>query len=205
MEEFETVKYKGFKIRIYQDFDPINPREDDGNLTVIACWHRRINLGDRQIASQNDADDLVEELGDCLTIKPLYIYDHGDITISLHPFGDPWDSGQVGFVFVPRKQVCEVMGWKIVTKKRREWLMKQVELEIKVYDQYLRGECYGYEVEDDNDESIDSCGGFLGSDHEKSGLLDMARGAVDHVLRQKEEAQWLSPVYLGEFCETSPL
>lgn len=32
-------------------------------------------------------------------LMPLYLYDHSGITISTSEFCDPWDSGQIGFIY----------------------------------------------------------------------------------------------------------
>lgn len=47
MENVNTIDYKGYKINVYQDLDPIDPRNDD-NLGVMVCSHGRYNLGDEQ-------------------------------------------------------------------------------------------------------------------------------------------------------------
>jgi len=49
---------------------------------------------------------------------------------------------------------------------------------VEIYDHYLTGMVFGYDVVCDFcGQSIDSCWGFYGDDHEKSGLLDYAKEA----------------------------
>lgn len=40
--------HNGCRIRIISDEDPPHPRKDWDNLTTMACWHGRYNLGDEQ-------------------------------------------------------------------------------------------------------------------------------------------------------------
>ena len=43
----------------------------------------------------------------------------------------------------------------------REKAENLLRTEVETYDQYLRGECYGFQLYEDGEE-IDSCWGFLG-------------------------------------------
>ena len=43
----------------------------------------------------------------------------------------------------------------------REKAENRLHSEVETYDQYLRGECYGFQLYEDGEE-IDSCWGFLG-------------------------------------------
>lgn len=66
----------------------------------------------------------------------------------------------------------------------------------ELHGQWQWGDVYGVEsIEDENGEEIPhgSCWGFYGSDHEKSGLLDHARNAIEcHERAQEKEASSLS-------------
>lgn len=56
-----------------------------------------------------------------------------------------------------------------------ESIARQLENAIEVYGSWAFGDVYGYEIK-----GIDeSCWGFYGSDHEKSGLLEYAKNAID--------------------------
>jgi hypothetical protein len=47
---------------------------------------------------------------------------------------------------------------------------------------WMFNDVFGYDIE-----GIDSCCGYYGDDHEESGLLEAARGAIDWHLKEKEE------------------
>ena len=58
----EEQEYKGYIIKIYQDdTSEDSPREDRDNLGTMVCTHRRYNLGDVQVRSEEDF--LLEALG----------------------------------------------------------------------------------------------------------------------------------------------
>ena len=50
-------------------------------------------------------------------------------------------------------------------------LQKQLVQEVATYDEYLRGNIYGYSLESDG-EMIDSCMGFYGTDWVDNGLFE---------------------------------
>ena len=92
-------------------------------------------------------------------LLPLYLYDHSGITISTSPFSCPWDSGQVGWIYCTPERLQAEFG--NITETNMKQANRLMEEEIKVYDTYLRGECYGYCLYLGMRE-IDSCWGFFG-------------------------------------------
>lgn len=105
----------------------------------------------------------------------LHVYEHGGITMRTSPFYDPWDSGQVGFIYVPIADVKKEWGWKRLTAKRREQIESILKSEVEIYDDYLTGNVYGYKLIDPDGLECDSCWGFYGYNHEKSRLLESAK------------------------------
>jgi len=112
-----------------------------------------------------------------MLILSLNLYDHSGITMSVNNFGDPWDSGQVGWIYVKNKNIQHEFGSLDdgAIKKAKNILID----EVKIYDQYLTGEVYGFVLEKKNIcecckhvewEEIDSCWGFFGEDIFKNGL-----------------------------------
>lgn len=180
LTEYTSVAIDDRKLTIYYDNHPESPREWD-NLGTIAAFHRNYDLGDiqelRDVIDELDqskwsdtksddfyySDDLgmvVEEMKkQGFIVLPVYMYDHGGITISTSPFSCGWDSGLLGIIFVSRETVLKEFGWKRITKERRERIVNILEGEIKTYDQYLTGEVFGFEVTKAGEE-VDSCWGF---------------------------------------------
>ena len=113
--------------------------------------------------SITDLKTLIAERED-IAILPLFLYDHSVQSISTATFigraqHAEWDSGQVGYIYADRKAIFENFGaGNAETREKAENLLCA---EVESYDQYLRGECYGFRVYEDGEE-IDSCWGFLG-------------------------------------------
>lgn len=192
---------------ISDDLGPDSPLEAFDNLGTIVCWHPHYTLGDQQptspplefladlAADLTGADEMDEDLDSGALLEiirehaivlPLFLYDHGSITISTRPFSCRWDSGQVGFVYVTHTKVREEYG--DVTADTLETALKVLEQEVKVYDYFLQGAVYGYVLEQpttcetcghQDSEHLDSCFGFYGWDHEESGLRDSLFDATD--------------------------
>ena len=119
-----SYDHKGFTINIERDEHPQNPREECDNITVMACFHKRYTLGDKDhgydannYANWEQMGEAIVKQEDVAAILPLYMYDHGGITIRTTPFDCQWDSGQVGFIWITRKSVSANLGWKRITQK----------------------------------------------------------------------------------------
>ena len=133
-------------LNFYEDEDLINPRTDDDFIMgKMFCAHRRYNLGDEQIDSSkfngwNEVEKSLKKEYDI--VIPLYLYDHGGITISTTPFSCLWDSGQVGFIVLSKKRIRDMYAIKRVTKKWLDRAMAELDAEVETYDSYLRGDGY---------------------------------------------------------------
>jgi len=120
-------------------------------------------------------------------ILPLYLYDHSVVTISTTPFNNRWDSGQIGFILVSKETALEQFGGKIVTAKLKEKIERQLEGEVETYAQFLEGDVYGFCIEDEDGEQLESCYGFYGNDFATNGMLDY----INHNLLGVTEAEVL--------------
>ncbi|MDX9971910.1 MAG: hypothetical protein RBU21_02860 [FCB group bacterium] len=118
---------------------------------------------------------------------PLYLYDHGGITMSTGRFSCPWDSGQVGFIYISKEKAAKM--WSgLEGEELAKAAYACMEAEVEEYDHYLTGQVYGYVVEDASGEVLDSCDGYLGD----SGYVEAeARRAAEHYVEKarKEEAE----------------
>ena len=194
-EQIDTNEYKGYEIQVYLDESPPNPRKDYDNLGSMICFHSRYNLGDEKGKGAehpfSGPEALVEHVGrDDVIALPLYLYDHSGITMNTTGFSCPWDSGQVGFIYVDKEQVRKEWGWKLITKMRQERIEELLRGEVEEYDHYLTGNVYGYVIvhPDDPGEDLDCCWGFFGDPEDF--MLGEARDAVDWIVKEKEVAQW---------------
>jgi len=189
----EEIKYKDYTIEIEQDENPQNPREEFDNATTMICFHRRYNLGDKHDFRHQDYNGwnemekaIIREYKDVMIIRPLFLLDHSGITISTNAFGDPWDSGQVGFILMTKQSVRKCYGVKRILSEINRKAEQLLQAEVETYDQYLRGEVYGYSVKDLDGDEVAACWGYFGYDHEQSGLMDAARSVIDFELKNEK-------------------
>ena len=154
----DSFEYNGFKVEICRDDFPMNPRGYD-NTAILACWHRRLNLGDKQIQHMTE-EELREDVSDILVLLPLYLYEHSGITMNTTGFSCQFDSGQVGWGYIT-KESAEKMGC-VGPEWTEERLKAHIRDEVSVYDHYIRGEVYGYRILNNEDEEVESCWGYDG-------------------------------------------
>lgn len=228
-DAYHTEVYKGYRIVLHADSDPENPRKGMDNLGTMVCFHRRYNLGDEHNYS-NPMDLLVtlgvdeeeigvnptDDLGDGSKLRivwePLYLYDHSGITMKTTPFSCPWDSGQVGIIYVTYARIAQEEN--VPEAERSTWVPTAEQIaqyetilkgEVEVYDTYIRGDVLGYRIyekadaseedddlqifteEDDefwNEDDEDSCWGFYGQED----ALEAAKEVIDAMVNEDETA-----------------
>jgi hypothetical protein len=152
------------KYKVMPDQYPANPRTEQENLGTMILMHRRYTLGDIKNPSEEDFEIINDD--DTISL-PVYGYDHGGLVLSTGKFSCPWDSGQLGHIYMTKeKALQEGIPWDYET------ITKILEGEVKEYNNYLQGNCWSYEITDDDDNVIDSCSGFMADDIENSGVLD---------------------------------
>lgn len=104
----------------------------------------------------------------------------------------------------PRALICKHFDdFKVLeTKAIERWWNEQLKKQAEMYDAWAWGDVYGYIIDvmgedEDGDEivveeSVDSCWGFYGSDHAKSGLedavLEYLSGRPDITVEEKADA-----------------
>jgi hypothetical protein len=108
-------------------------------------------------------DHIFEELSSDHIILPVYMYRHGGDTVSTDPFSDPWDSGQIGWIYADQANVRRTFG---AMNDYTIPLAKQLlENEVDTWNDYMTGENYSYDLLDERTgELID--GGFWTGDIE---------------------------------------
>jgi hypothetical protein len=133
----------------------------------MCCFHKKYTLGDKHdvlssyFAGWDEVKDyLVKDVG-ATVILPLFLYDHSGITMSTAPFSCPWDSGQVGFIYVTEEDLKREYG---ENKPEEEFIKKILRAEVAVYDQYISGDVWYFVIKNDEGDVVESCGGFFGHD-----------------------------------------
>lgn len=120
----------------------MNPREWD-NLGTMLCYHRRYALGDQTglpmvnailIESRSEVD------GEAALVLPLYLYDHGGLSISTEPFSCPFDSGKIGIIYATYNAIRKEYGKKRISKKILAAARERLVAEVAEYNAYLHGD-----------------------------------------------------------------
>lgn len=149
-------------------------------------------------------EELREIASNVNVMLPIYLYDHGGITISTSAFSCRWDSGLVGFIFCSRERFLSETGYTAEELFKNGKAESMLENEVKTYDQYLTGEVFGIEYgtikektwvcKETGEEEIEkeyneteSVWGFYGDDHVKSGLMDELPDAYKELVPLLEE------------------
>ena len=174
-----------YRIRIEQDMDNDSPRDEYENMGTMACWHSRHSLlGDEQPTC--DPHDYRSGLDEGTITLPLYLMDHSGISISTSGFSCPWDSGQVGFIYVTLEDVRKEYGDDSAESQAKA--IEVLQSEVRTYDSYIRGRVYGYTLEKlvececcnhVEPEHIDSCWGFYDYDEKGFGAADSMKEHLD--------------------------
>lgn len=185
-----------YHVVVGYDENPDSPRKWSP-VGIMVCAHHKYHLGDEQIKYNdcnswdeamvryfNEKDNVVNEdilnmsdkqinkiqkyIKENYIVKPLYLYDHSGFTINTTGFYCKWDSDLVGFIYTKK-------GTEGLTD---EELQKVLDGEVKIYDDYLRGNIYKVTLQKNeiihcaqcNHTKIkkiqdESCSGFIGDNY----------------------------------------
>jgi len=146
-----------FVVSVEVDEDPLDPRQNNYEIGQMLCLHSRYSLGDPHEFTLEEVQDLAihaENTGGI--VIPLYLYDHGGITMNTTGFSCPWDSGQVGVYIMSKADIDSEFGGNRTTART------YIDGAVQRYDDFLTGNVYGFIVTDPNGNDLDSCWGFSG-------------------------------------------
>lgn len=155
-------------LKIIRDTCPENPREWC-NLFKMALFHRRYSLPNDDKISMEEAKEIFED--DAYISRRVYGYDHGGLTINMQGFHCPWDSGQLGIIYISKADYLREYPDANFDEACLQKIYEHMLAEVETYDQYLLGDVWGFEATYD-DGSEDSCWGFYGSDPKTNGMAD---------------------------------
>lgn len=205
MSEYVAKVYENeeYILKIIQDFDPINPREDD-NLGHMVCFHRDYNLGDKHdweteygATKFSEYVKIVREEGGIAL--PLYLYDHSGLAMRTGRFAEDsggWDTSMVGYIYITKEEIEKEYG------SADEEVIRRVEnylrAEVETYSQFLEGDVWGFDWEKKKDNTIeDSCWGFYGSNVKENGMWEYwpeeIRQLVDSNYKTNPDGYWANP------------
>ena len=172
------IENEKYKLEIFDDLNPCSPREFD-NLGTMVCFHRRYNLGDKtelkssDFSSWEELENYLYKEEDALIAIPVFMYDHSGLWINTTGFSCPWDSGQIGYIYISKEKVRREYSCKRISKKLKKMIREMLCSEVDLYNDYLSGNVYGFTLTDkENAEEINSSCGFYGTDYIENGIFD---------------------------------
>lgn len=163
MKNVMKIKRQGFTLTVFEDsYD--DPREDfEGtNMAKMICFHRKYKLGDEHnFENPQEFNEWYKKNKDKVAcIMPLYLLDHSGLTMSVHDFHDPWDSGQVGYAYILKEtlrkhNMADDIGSYDICRTL-------IETEVEEYDKWLRGvpQYFTFDITDKDDEPVKCMGIF---------------------------------------------
>jgi len=192
-----TETYRGYKITTFCE-ERESPRLDF-RVGNILSYHRRYRFTDNDLigTALDIAENVLdiygmddEKVEDYLRIEykaqyvfPLYMYDHGQIDLSLGEYNCRFDSGKVGYFYITESADLDT------TEMSLEEIKSMVEAELDEYVKWINGETYAYRIEEIKECS--HCGGceygepYYNSCYEAESLedaMDEAKKMVDSFL-----------------------
>lgn len=201
----QTARHNGYKIEIEYEIDPSRPRTDWGEpYSVFVAWHPRYTLGDVNVSRDREA--IEAEIVAPRVALNVWAYEHGAITISTAPFGDPWDSGQVGVIYATAEAIRKEYSVKRITKALEERVRDCLKAEIEELDDFLNGRVYAYTIRDPRGRVVASCGDFYGTPEELLAEARAEAGSLPKLDRVKvaHVRPWASPNASGPQRDARP-
>lgn len=172
-----------------------------GGVSAVISWseygdywecdgpHEKDNMIDQavdQAPIENlTIDDVCELLEDELVMLPVSIYDHSGVSIWLGSPNCMWDSGYVGFMYLTKEDALKELG-NCTEENWKERAIECMEAEMKVYNCYISGDVYGFVIEDEEENEIDSCWGFYGDESVKDQNIEN-RQLIDKEIAHREK------------------
>lgn len=200
----ETCEASGLTLKIIAD--PYggahnNPAEEDEAI-VFAVLHGRYSNSERAkglgLTTPEAIEAYAHEKRATWAAFPLYLYDHSGTTYRASQGGNPFvgrlpqghaefDSGRVGSIFVDFEAVGCKKSWKKAQKLAHAFKAAQGFCEY--YTDWANGNIWGYVIEDEDGEHVDSCWGFIGDWDGDDLALDAGREALEHFAEDAKAAK----------------
>lgn len=143
--------------RLWLDQDTESPLSYDSSVKMVVLHRRYSDPAKGECGTTPESVAAWERKNKrSWHIVPLWMYDHSGTVYRAgerNPFTCPWDSGRVGIIAIRKSEF---------PKDKRQEAIDSI---CEAYTAWANGDCWGYDIVDDNGETVDSCGGFIGRDY----------------------------------------
>lgn len=117
-----------------------------------------------------------------LYVLPIYVYEHGGITMRTGGYGCQWDSGQAGFIYSDKQRACVLAGAKRMSKKVEARIYEVMHGHIEYCAALCEGNVCGYNWEHGG------CGGYVTGKREYyDDMINEARANIDHYIESEHK------------------
>lgn len=190
----ETIDTKNYRLTIEQDNMAESPRTAWDNLGKLITVHSRYALGDENFNNMSDFDDYIESLEDGIYL-PVFLYDHSGLSVSISSFSCPFDSGQLGYIYLSIKDIVENFG--DASKESIEKAKQCLKSEIKELNMFITGDVYFWELDKKSKcgecdiihyEHKESLGGIYGYEYVMETIAECLGNDHEVVLKLNEKA-----------------
>lgn len=157
LERVKDVTFEGtrYVLAYGEDISYMNPIDLENRYTKhrYSMLHKKYNLGEKECTihdatSWEDYKNKLKEEFNYTDILPVYMMDHSQLSFNLSPFGDSFDSGQVGYVFTQEGTLNK----------------EDIEDELLLYADYANGDVYTLYKVDPETLDIESSNDFFYSE-----------------------------------------
>lgn len=143
-------------------------------ITGRAGWDDVEDYGDyrdketlaRAVAECAEAPSLLQEK---IVLKTVYRMEHSGVAYSTSSFGDPWDSGAVGFAWATDE---DALRWSGRAMDRAE-AEGRLDEEVGRYSSWADGDTYGLELFDADGNAVEYVAGYIGEEDLEYGVAEM--------------------------------
>jgi len=206
------------RIVIEQDESPEDPLENIDWCEIVTAKGSRSRFGHKQVSGDwlesrdgeipylhGDPDEPeFFEKRNPICVLPVGKYEHSGILLFIGTRGPdhPWDSGQIGWIWMDAKGYKEWQGvdW-VETKENLEHVEAALTGIIEEYSHYISGDVWctrierwipacehGHGGEWERDDDFTTCGGYIG-EWDEGGLLEDAKAEVEATVEQRLHAR----------------
>ncbi len=169
-----TYEYKGWKVTIEVDPEPVNPRGLN-NLGTMVCFFDKQHLGDSH--SFKSPAKVMAYIKEQKAINKA-IYSSLDT-----PSLKGWEADQIGVIFAEAYKIYKQWNIQRITPKVKTQVFEILKKELNSYDQYLRGDVFCYSLSRGEKVTVDGSGSYYGCDFEHNGLLESARAGIQDLIQ----------------------
>lgn len=166
--------------------DPSSPFEDEfdqqkGDLVILCSFfHSRSILPKVNLFSDHKEMQEWHKKNKEYTLFRLMRYEHGAVSFRAfemdeqpsYPYSDQWDAGMEGFVLAKAHEGQSAID---IANQKLEYLTD-----------FCNGEIFGYVIEDEDGQELDSCWGFVGYEYAKQCAIEAAHNHTDQPAEVQE-------------------